>query len=84
MRKVSFEDSMEVGHNLNIDFNIIDPMEFWKGMQIELEHGQMYPDTDIIPKIHGEDNLDVIGNIALVHLSEIPDYYTRLIRIERE
>ena len=47
------------------------------GLNVELEHGSKDTNTNI-------SNSDPIltGKIALAHLNELPDYYTRLKRIE--
>ena len=42
-------------------------------MTVELQHGTGDPDTNIT-----NDDLVATGKIALAHLNEIPDYYTRL------
>jgi hypothetical protein len=49
------------------------------GLAVELEHGTRDPETDVTG-----DNLEMTGRIALAHLREIPDYYTRLQRMEAE
>jgi hypothetical protein len=82
--QVTFDEAMETGLRLGIDFDVIDFNEFWKGLEVELEHGNVNPETDIIPDVKGEDDLDVVGLISLSHLSELPDYYTRLARMEKE
>lgn len=49
------------------------------GMNVELEHGTMFPDLDV----SGDDPV-VTVKIALAHLREFPDYYQRLKIMERE
>jgi hypothetical protein len=49
------------------------------GMDVELEHGFQ----DLVTNVTGDDPL-VTGKIALAHLNEFPDYYTRLARMETE
>ena len=53
--------------------------EFRRGMEVELEHGRRDPATNVT----GDDPLTT-GKIALAHLHEMPDYYTRLARMEAE
>jgi Protein of unknown function (DUF5661) len=48
-------------------------------MNVELEHGRHDAQTDVT----GSDPT-VTGKIALAHLKEFPDYYTRLRRMEAE
>ncbi|HEX9380836.1 MAG TPA: DUF5661 family protein, partial [Gaiellaceae bacterium] len=45
----------------------------------ELEHGL----HDLLTNVTGDDPV-VTGKIALAHLNEFPDYYTRLERMEEE
>jgi len=48
-------------------------------MDVELEHGRRDPRTDVT-----NDDPVVTGKIALAHLNEFPDYYTRLGQMEEE
>ena len=48
-------------------------------MGVELEHGLHDRLTDVT-----QDDPVVTGKIALAHLKEFPDYYTRLQRMEEE
>jgi len=49
------------------------------GMKVELEHGKVNPKTDVT----GDDPIKT-KKIALAHLNELPDYYTRLAKMERD
>ncbi|ALM09685.1 MAG TPA: hypothetical protein DEB30_00655 [Candidatus Peribacter riflensis] len=53
--------------------------QFRMGMDIELEHGK----RDVQTNVTNDDAL-MTGKIALAHLREIPDYYTRLAHMEGE
>lgn len=53
--------------------------QFRSGLDVELEHGTQDPETDVT----GDDPL-VTGKIALAHLRELPDYYTRLAVMEAD
>ena len=48
-------------------------------MNIELEHGLRDPATNVT-----DDDPETTAKIALAHLNEFPDYYTRLERMEEE
>jgi hypothetical protein len=48
-------------------------------MDVELEHGKRDPHTNVT-----DDDPLTTGKIALAHLNEFPDYYTRLDRMEEE
>ena len=49
------------------------------GMNVELEHGRHDAATNVT-----DDDPHVTARIALAHLNEFPDYYTRLERMEEE
>lgn len=42
------------------------------GLDVELEHGKRSPSTNVT-----QDDEVLTGKIALAHLNEFPDYYTR-------
>ena len=48
-------------------------------MEVELEHGTIRTLTNV-----SNDHLLTTGKIALAHLIEISDYYTRLLKMEKE
>ncbi len=49
------------------------------GMDVELEHGTVDAKTNVT-----DDDEMITGKIALAHLNEFPDYYTRLEKMEKE
>ncbi|MBU0766626.1 hypothetical protein KKF55_02490 [Patescibacteria group bacterium] len=53
--------------------------QFTNGMAVELEHGSRDPETNVT-----NDDPLLTGKIALAHLKEFPDYYTRLDALEKE
>jgi len=74
-------EALKIATQLGIDFGTA-PFtldEFRSGMAVELEHGRRDPATNVT----GDDPL-ITGKIALAHLHEMPDYYTRLARMEAE
>jgi Protein of unknown function (DUF5661) len=75
------DDARSVSDALGIDWaaSPFDIEQFRAGMDVELEHGTRDQDTDVT----GDDPL-LTGKIALAHLRELPDYYTRLARMELE
>jgi hypothetical protein len=70
------EEAWNIGTEIGVDFDKIDFRQFKMGLEVEMEHGK-YPDIDIV---HGDPV--IAGKIALAHLYEIQDYYTRLKRME--
>ena len=73
------EQAREIGDNLGIDWRSFNVEQFRMGLDVELEHGIIDPSTDVT----GNDPI-LTGKIALAHLNEFADYYTRLEKMERE
>ena len=75
------DEARAVAAELGIDFGALgcDLEQFRMGLDVELEHGPRDPETDV----SGNDPI-VTGKIALAHLTEFPDYYSRLAVLERE
>lgn len=69
----------DIGDKLGIDWNMYDLEQFRMGIEVELEHGAHDKDTNVT-----NDDLLMTGKIAWAHLKEIPDYYTRLKKMEEE
>lgn len=78
-KDVSPHKARKVGEELGVDWNRIALEELRRGMEVELEHGRRDPATDVTG-----DDLVLTGKIALAHLKEFPDYYTRLARMEED
>ena len=78
-RKFGPEEAKEIGDHIEVDWSRIPIDEFRMGLSVELEHGAHDPETDVT-----KDDLLVTGKIALAHLKEFPDYYTRLAKMEVE
>ena len=75
------EEARRVGEEIGIDWTSapFDVEQFRMGMDVELEHGL----RDLLTNVSHDDPI-VTGKIALAHLNEFPDYYTRLDRMEEE
>ena len=75
------DEALTVAIDLGMDFEALkyDLEQFRMGMDVELEHGLVSPKTNV----SGDDSI-ITGKIALAHLNEFPDYYTRLAVLERE
>ncbi len=78
-KQFTTEEAKKIGEKLNIDWTKFNIEQFRMGMDIELEHGARDPHTNVT----NDDSL-VTGKIALAHLNEFPDYYTRLEKMEEE
>lgn len=78
-RKFTAEEAKRIGSELGIDWSQVDLEEFRMGLEVELEHGTRDPETNVT-----DDDEILTGKIALAHIREFPDYYTRLEKLEAE
>lgn len=78
MRVFNKIDAEKIGNALKINWKEVSLYQFTKGLNVELEHGSMDLQTDITEK-----DGKLTGEIALAHLKELPDYYTRLAKMEK-
>ncbi|MDP2670507.1 MAG: DUF5661 family protein [bacterium] len=74
---ITTEEAADIGKQLHLTRTDFDIEQFRKGMEVELEHGLRDSETNVT-----NDDLLTTGKIALAHLSEFPDYYTRLKQME--
>ena len=73
------ESAEKIGEELGIDWSEFDVEQYRMGLDVELEHGLVDPHTNVT-----DDDPIMTGKIALAHLNEFGDYYTRLEIMERE
>jgi len=78
-KRPTIEEAKRIGEMLGIDWSRFDPEQFRMGMGVELEHGSVDARTNVT-----NDDPILTGKIALAHLNEFPDYYTRLAEMEQE
>ena len=78
-KNFSLEEARTIGEQLGLKWDKFDVEQFRQGMDVELEHGL----RDSATNVTSNDPLTT-GKIALAHLSEFPDYYTRLKKMEKE
>lgn len=75
----TLDQAKAIGEQLGISWDKIDLEEFRAGLAVELEHGSVYQTSNVT-----NDDPLMTGKIALAHLTEFPDYYTRLAKMEKE
>lgn len=73
------EDAIRIGDTLGVDWEQVSIDEFQAGLAVELEHGAHDLQTNVT-----DDDEIITGKIALAHLKEFADYYTRLEKLEDE
>ena len=79
--RFTLDDARRIGEAIGIDWggSKFDVEQLLMGLHVELEHGRREPSTDVT-----HDDPITTGRIALAHLNEYPDYYTRLAKMEAE
>ena len=78
-RTFSTGEARDLGRRIGVDWDAVPLEEFRRGLTVELEHGAHDPQTNVT----GDDPI-MTAKIALAHLKEFPDYYTRLGKLEAE
>ncbi len=78
-RQFTAEEARVIGEKVGIDFSQYSLEEFRMGLAVELEHGTFDSETNVT-----NDDVSITAKIAWAHLKEIPDYYTRLQKMETE
>jgi len=73
------EEAKKIGELLGVDWSKFDVEQFRMGLDVELEHGI----SDLQTNVTQDDEITT-GKIALAHLNEFPDYYTRLEKMEKD
>ncbi len=68
----NMNDAMYAASILGITFDKFSPEDFLDGINVELEHGTINPNTNVT-----NDDLIMTSKIALAHLNEFPNYYNK-------
>lgn len=76
-QNITIENALVIGDAIGVDWKKIDIQQFRRGLEVELEHGLVNNVSNVT-----NDDMYMTGKIALAHLSELDDYYTRLDMIE--
>ena len=76
--RFTLAEARKIGKALGLSWKKVDLNQFHMGINIELEHGTRNLFTNVT-----DDDEVLTAKIALAHLSEFPDYYTRLDKLEK-
>lgn len=68
----NYNDALYIANKLGVKFDKFSIQDFLTGLNIELEHGTINPNTNVT-----NDNLELTAKIALAHLNEFSDYYNK-------
>ncbi|MCJ7716299.1 MAG: hypothetical protein MUO54_07245 [Anaerolineales bacterium] len=71
--RVTPEEARLVQEAVGGEAKLISALEFQKGLEVELEHGTQYSDSNVT-----NNHPLLAGKIVLAHLKEMLDYYSRL------
>ena len=74
-KEFSEKEAKEIGKLIDIDFSEYDLEQFRMGLSVELEHSMGEDDV-----IRGDNSN--LAKIVRAHLKELPDYYSRLKKME--
>jgi hypothetical protein len=76
--KINIKQAEKLAKHYKINLDIINFDEWHYGLNVELEHGKKF---GIITNITNN-NLSITAKIVIAHLTEFPDYYKRLLKLE--
>jgi hypothetical protein len=80
--ELTLKRAKEIGDEIGVDWDLVDLGEWMQGLAEELEHVGVLggEKTAVIPA----GDLVSSGRIAYEHILEVPDYYSRLEKMEHE
>ena len=78
-KQFTFDEAKRIGDALGVDWNMFAVEQFRMGLGVELEHGVRDPQTNVTA-----DDSVITGKLVWAHLKRIPDYYARLLKMEKE
>jgi hypothetical protein len=76
--RFTLTEAKKIGKYLGLSWKKVDLKQFHMGLNVELEHGM----RSLVTNVTDDDEV-LTAKIALAHLSEFPDYYTRLDKLEQ-
>ncbi len=78
-KRFTIAEARQIGEALGVDWTQFDVKQYRMGLDVELEHGTRDLETNVT-----NDDPMLTGKIALAHLKEFADYYTRLGKMEEK
>jgi hypothetical protein len=78
--KITKSQAIKLANKYKINLDVIDINEWHYGLNVELEHGSKF---GIFTNITNN-NLSITSKIVIAHLTEFPDYYKRLLKLETQ
>jgi hypothetical protein len=78
--KIIKSQAIKLAKKYKINLDVIDINEWHYGLNVELEHGSKLGTFTNITN----NNLFITAKIVIAHLTEFPDYYKRLLKLETQ
>lgn len=78
--KIIKSQAIKLAKKYKINLDVIDINEWHYGLNVELEHGTKFGTFTNITN----NNLSITAKIVIAHLTEFPDYYKRLLKLETQ
>ena len=78
--KITKAQANKLAKDFNLNLDVIDKDEWHYGLNVELEHGKKLGAITNLTN----DSLKMTAKIAIAHLTEFPDYYKRLQKMEKQ
>jgi hypothetical protein len=78
--KITKSQAIKLAIKYKINLDVIDINEWHYGLNVELEHGNKLGTFTNITN----NNLSITAKIVIAHLTEFPDYYKRLLKLETQ
>jgi len=78
--KITKSQAIKLANKYKINLDVIDINEWYYGLNVELEHGSKFGTFTNITN----NNLSITSKIVIAHLTEFPDYYKRLLKLESQ
>ena len=78
--KITKSQAIKLANKYKINLDVIDINEWHYGLNVELEHGSKFETFTNITN----NNLSITSKIVIAHLTEFPDYYKRLLKLETQ
>jgi hypothetical protein len=76
---ISPDEARRIGESLHVDWNQVDLEQFRQGLMGNMAQAAVDPETGLT-----YDGLIQTGKVVLAHAQEIPDYFSRLAKLEAE
>ena len=82
-RNFTTAEAQKISRSIGVQLSKKGIEQFRQGLKVELEHGTYGKKFGLNTNVTNDD-LQKTGKIALIHINEVPSYYTGLKKMEKE